>query len=217
VSDTFHDCPNPHGFVNSRVAFSDRDGQRLIFVNSQAYYTYDLDDKITARCIWTQIQIGSHASFVEIADATGIPLRTLQSWKARFRQGGFEELIDKSILGRPRQLTSLVEAQILNLINKGHSHDEVARKLGLSGSRIDRAVDTNKSTTMARQALPKQDDFAWEEAPAIDPQEQVAPAEQPSPEESQALSPSPQNDSPESKLSKQPTAAATQEQPAQSP
>jgi hypothetical protein len=86
----------------------------------------------------------------------------------------------------------------------------------LSGSSIDRAVITNKHTTAVRQALPKQDDFAWEEAPAIDPQEQAAPMEQPSPEESEALSPSPQDDSPESKLSKQPTAAATQEQPAQS-
>ena len=233
MSDTLPDCPNPHGFVNSRISFSDRDGQRLIFVNSQAYYTYDLDDKITARSIWTQIQIARHASFIEIAAATGIPLRTLQSWKARFCQGGLEALIDQPISGRPRQLTTLVEAQILTLIDQGHSHDEVARKLGISGSSIDRAVAASKSAIAASQALPKQDDFAWEEAPAIDPNEQAEPL----PEESQALTPAPQDDSPESglseqptaesalseqptaesALSKQPTAAAPQEQPSQRP
>ena len=211
MSDTFPDCSNPNGFVNFRVSFSDRDDQRLIFVNSQIYYTYNLDDKITARCIWTQIQVGRHASFLEIADATGIPLRTLQSWKARFRQGGFEALIDKAIPGRPRLLTSLIEAQIMDLLDKGHSHDEVTRKLGVSGSNIDRVVAANKSTTTASRPSPQQEDFSWNEAPAIDPQEL---GEQAVAEKSQVFR---KEDSSDPTLSEQTITAATQEQPAQSP
>ena len=89
------------GAVNHACRFDDHDGQRSVQIHGQSFYTCDLDDEVTERFVWVQLHLAGCAKMVEIAAATGIALRSLQRWKKRVAQGGFEALLPKPIPGRP--------------------------------------------------------------------------------------------------------------------
>ena len=152
---------NPLGVVNCACRFDDHDGQRFVQIHGQSFYTYDLDDALTERFVWVQLHLAGYARMVEIAAATGIALRSLQRWKKRVEQGGFEALLPAPIPGRPRTVTATLKRQVLRAIDQGKSHGEIAKRFGLSGSSIDRLVATRKSRR--QQSTQEQELFELEE------------------------------------------------------
>jgi len=131
---------NQPGVVNHACRFDDHDGRRFVQIHGQSFYVYDLDDEVTEHFVWVQLHLAGYAKMVEIAAGTGIALRSLQRWKKRAEQGGFEALLPKPIPGRPRTLTATLRRQVLRAIDQGKSHDEIGKQFGLSGSSIDRLV-----------------------------------------------------------------------------
>ena len=98
--------------------------------------------KLTARGREEMIRRMSEKPAAAVAAGFGVSLRTARKWMSRYRQGGFENLADRS--SRPKRCRGTLTEQdfgsILALRKERLTGDEIALRLGLCRSSVFRAL-----------------------------------------------------------------------------
>ena len=98
--------------------------------------------KLTARGRDEMIRRMSEKPAAAVAAGFGVSLRTARKWMSRYRQGGFENLADRS--SRPKRCRGTLTEQdfgsILALRKERLTGDEIALRLGLCRSSVFRAL-----------------------------------------------------------------------------
>ena len=94
--------------------------------------------KLTARGREEMIRRMSEKPAAAVAAGFGVSLRTARKWMSRYRQGGFENLADRS--SRPKRCRGTLTEQdfgsILALRKERLTGDEIALRLGLCRSSV---------------------------------------------------------------------------------
>ena len=87
-----------------------------------------------------RLQAGQHQ--VDVAQAMGVSLTTLKKWWRRYRTAGLAGLLDRSSrpARSPRQLSSTVGAQIIDLRRQRRTGRFIARRLGVCGASVSRVL-----------------------------------------------------------------------------
>jgi len=143
------DAPLP-GYVSAKCYFMDNDFQRLVFVNGGLAYSYDKNDQLALRQVWTMVYVSGNATYQQIAAATGISRRAIQYWVQRYREEGAGGLPDRPRSGAPKKLTPPVRKEILRLREHRLNLIEIARCCGVSKSAVHRVVDEHRRAEDAK-------------------------------------------------------------------
>ena len=100
-----------------------------------------------------RLQAGQHQ--VDVAQAMGVSLTTLKKWLRRYRSAGLAGLLDRSSrpARSPRQLSSTVGAQIIDLRRQRRTGGLIARRLGVSGASVSRVLRRAHSQLARRGRL----------------------------------------------------------------
>lgn len=145
------DVPVPAGYVSPACRFYDDENLRLILVDDQLVYSYDRDDRLATRQVWVMVYESGLATYAQIAAATGISVRALQYWVARYRQEGAPGLPDRPRSGAPRKVTPALRSKIYRLRDLRLTYREIARRCTISVGAVCEALTERQRGGEARQ------------------------------------------------------------------
>ncbi len=134
-ADLFPAARNPPGtqVLNERCLMRTQDGHRVVLVSGIVLANYAVGDRMAeAHAMVSLVQQG-WADQQEVARAFGCSARTVRRDQRRFEDGGLAAL--GQARGYPRGRTRLAASRrqlVYHLKTQGHSHCEIARRLGVS-------------------------------------------------------------------------------------
>ena len=133
--DLFPDTRNPDGLrvINERCMVRTQDGHCVLIVSGVVLAHYSVSDEMAqAHAMVSLVQQG-WADQNDVARAFGCSVRTLRRHQRRFDDGGMAALGRHG--GYPRGRARLADSRgrlIQQLKKNGHSHREIARRMGVS-------------------------------------------------------------------------------------
>ena len=125
--------------VNGRVWFRDLDGNRAVFVDSDPFYCYRLDDPVLHRFCAIQLVEAGLVKVCEICRAFEIHDRAFSRYRSRFREQGIAGLVPGKVGRKPLETASLA-AGIVQRYQDGKSTRDIANELGISPSSVQRIL-----------------------------------------------------------------------------
>jgi transposase len=133
--DLFPETRNPEGtrFINERCQIRTQDDRRLVLVSGIPMAQYSVDDCMSEAYAMVSLIDQGWANQKDVARAFGYSVRTARRYQRRFDEGGL------AALGRPEgyprgraRLKTSRRRWIQQLKTQGHSHAEIAQRLGIS-------------------------------------------------------------------------------------
>jgi len=133
--DLFPHLLNPEGtqFINERCLLRTQDGFRVVLVSGIRLAHYTVGDHMSEAHAMVSLVDQGWADQNDVAMAFGCSVRTLRRHQRRFEEGGLPAL--GKTRGYPRgraRLTTKRQCCVQHLKSQGHSHNEIARRLGVS-------------------------------------------------------------------------------------
>lgn len=133
--DLFPHVHNPANlqFINERCQIRTQDGHRLVFVAGIPWAQYALGDRMSEAHAMVSLIDQGWADQNDVARAFGYSVRTARRYQRRFEEGGLAALAQPE--GYPRGRVRLPASRrrlVQQLKTQGHSHSEIARRLGVS-------------------------------------------------------------------------------------
>ena len=155
--DLFPEVRNPASLqlINDRCQIRSQDGHRVVLVAGMPWAQYRVGDRMSEAHAMVSLIDQGWADQNEVARAFGYSVRTARRYQRRFEEGGLAALGQPG--GYPRGRVRLPASRrrfVQQLKAQGHSHYEIARRLGVSV----RAV---------RKTLRR---LGWKPTPAAQPQ-----------------------------------------------
>jgi transposase len=130
---------NPTGLqvINDRCLFRTQDGHRVVIVSGIILAQYAVGDRMAEAHAMVSLVEQGWADQNDVARAFGYAARTVRRQQRRFEDGGLAALGQGNGYprGRARLATSRLQ-WIQELRSQGHSHREMARRLGVSPKAI---------------------------------------------------------------------------------
>jgi transposase len=132
--------PSPDGrtCINPTLWFVDRDGYRVVFCRHEPLYRLALADKPHLRFVAVMLRHGELATQEELASALGHSVAAQRRWERRYQQEGLDGLENRAATGRCRKLDRTQEQFVRRWFQQGLSKAEIARRLGVSETTVDR-------------------------------------------------------------------------------
>src|SRR5271166_4335519 len=130
--------PDARTFVAPSLWFVDRDGYRVIFCRHDPIYRVALDDIPHLRFICVMLRQSELATQEDLACAFGHSVASQRRWERHYQQHGFDGLVNQSSSGRPRKLDHAQEQFVRLWFLRGVSKAEIARRLGVGETTINR-------------------------------------------------------------------------------
>jgi transposase len=157
--DLFPNVQNPPSLqlINERCQIRTQDGYRIVSVAGMPWAQYALGDRMSeAHAMVTLIDQG-WADQNDVARAFGYSVRTARRYQRRFEEGGLPALGQPG--GYPRGRGRLAASRrelVQQLKAHGHSHHEIARRLGVSVRAVRKTLRRLgwKPTPVAEPELP---------------------------------------------------------------
>ena len=137
--DLFPEAHNPPELraINDRCQIRTQDGHRVVIVSGIPLAQYALADRMAEAHAMVSLVEQGWADQNDVARAFGYSARTLRRDQCRYEEGGL------AALGQPRgypagraRLTTSRRQSVYRLKMKGHSHCEIARRLGISETAV---------------------------------------------------------------------------------
>ena len=122
--------PLPVGTVSAQCRFLEVEGLHVVFVKGVEMFCYHPSDKLAKRTVWVQVCENGFALHRQVAESTGIALRTLQYWIARYREEGTIGLVDKPKSGAPPKVTDQLRKRMVQLRSEGPPCGRLPRNVG---------------------------------------------------------------------------------------
>jgi len=137
--DLFPDVHNPQGtrVINDRCLLRTQDTHRVVLVSGIVLAQYTLSDRMAEANVMVSLVEQGWAYQNEVAAAFDCSVRTVRRHLRRFQQGGLAALGHGS--GYPRGQRRLQDSRtrlMQRLKAEGHSHCEIARRLGVSETAV---------------------------------------------------------------------------------
>jgi transposase len=119
--------------INQRCSVRTQDGHCVVLVSGMPLAQYAVGDRMSEALAMVNLVDQGWADQNDVAKAFGCSARTLRRHQRRFEEGGLAALgrADGYPRGRPRML-SVRQQSIQQLKARGHSQNEIARRLGIS-------------------------------------------------------------------------------------
>jgi transposase len=139
TEDLFPEARNPPHIrsINDRCLVRTQDGHRVVIVSGVVLAQYALADRMAEAHAMVNLVEQGWADQNDVAGAFGYAVRTLRRDQRRYEEGGL------AALGQPRgypagrmRLTASRRQTVQRLKTQGHSHCEVARRLGISETAV---------------------------------------------------------------------------------
>jgi transposase len=133
--DLFPEVRNPDGtcVINERCMIRTQDGHRVVIVSGVGLAQYAVRDRMAEAHAMVSLVEQGWADQNDVARAFGCSVRTLRRHQRRFEDGGLAALgrTDGYPQGRGR-LAASRRRLVQQLKSQGHSHREIARRIGVS-------------------------------------------------------------------------------------
>ncbi len=139
TEDLFPEVRNPPHLrvINDRCLMRTQDGHRVVIVSGVVLAQYALEDRMAQAHAMVSLVEQGWADQNDVACAFGYSVRTLRRVQRRYEDGGL------AALGQPRgypagraRLTASRRQTVQRLKTQGHSHCEIARRLGISETAV---------------------------------------------------------------------------------
>jgi transposase len=139
TEDLFPDARNPPHLrvINDRCLVRTQDGQRVVLVSGVVLAQYALEDRMAQAHAMVSLVEQGWADQNDVAGAFGCSARTLRRVQRRYAEGGL------AALGQPHgypagraRLTASRRQTVQRFKTQGHSHCEIARRLGISETAV---------------------------------------------------------------------------------
>jgi hypothetical protein len=130
--------PDACTFVTPSLWFVDCDGYRVIFCRHDPIYRVALDDFSHLRFVCVMLRQSELATQEELARAFGHSVASQRRWERHYQKHGLGRLVNQSSSGRPRKLDHAQEEFVRRWFDRGVSKAEMARRLGVGATTIDR-------------------------------------------------------------------------------
>ena len=159
TDDLFPRIRNPEGtqVINERCLLRTQDGYRVVLVSGIPLAHYAVNDRMSEAHAMVNLVDQGWADQNDVANAFGCSARTLRRHQSRFEQGGLAALgrSDGYPRGRARLATTR-RRSIQQFKTQGHSHHEIARRLGVSVRAVRKTLRRLgwKPTTAVQPDLP---------------------------------------------------------------
>ena len=162
--DLFPEARNPPELqaINDRCQIRTQDGHRLVMVSGIGLAHYATADRLAEAHAMVSLVEQGWADQNDVARAFGYSARTLRRDQRRYEEGGL------AVLGQPRgypagraRLTTSRRQTVHRLKTQGHSHCEIARRLGISETAVRKLL-----LRLGWKEHPDQPDLLPLEAPA---------------------------------------------------
>lgn len=130
----FAGISNPEGtqIINSRCVIRTREGFRVVSVSGIPLAQYAMDDHMSEAHAMVSLVNQGWADQDDVAKAFGYSARTVRRYQRRFEEGGLAALGQSDGYPRGRSRSPAARQQIQRLKTEGHSHHEIARRVGIS-------------------------------------------------------------------------------------
>jgi transposase len=138
-------------FISPSLWFVECDGYRVVFCRHEPIYRYALHDKPQARFVAVMLRQSELATQEDLALAFGHSVAAQRRWERRYEQDGLAGLDNQAPPGRERKLDRTQEQFVKRWFEQGLSKAEIARRLGVGPTTIDR---TCKRLGLHRPATP---------------------------------------------------------------
>jgi transposase len=137
--DLFPEARNPPNIwiINDRCLVRTQDGHRVVIVSGVVLAQYALEDRMAQAHAMVHLVEQGWADQNDVADAFGYSVRTLRRDQRRYEEGGLAAL--GQARGYPAGRTRLTASRrqtVQRLKTQGHSHCEIARRLGVSETAV---------------------------------------------------------------------------------
>jgi transposase len=133
--DLFPEVHNPEEYrvINQRCSVRTQDGHCVVLVSGIPHAQYAVGDRMSEALAMVNLVDQGWADQNDVAKAFGCSVRTLRRHQRRFDEGGLAALgrAGGYPRGRPR-MASVRQQSIQQLKARGHSHNEIARRLGIT-------------------------------------------------------------------------------------
>jgi len=139
IEDLFPQARNPLNLqvINDRCLVRTEDGHRVVIVSGVVLAQYALEDRMAEAHAMVSLVEQGWADQNDVACAFNYSVRTLRRDQRRYEEGGL------AALGQPRgypagrtRLTVSRRQTVQRLKSQGHSHCEIARRLGISETAV---------------------------------------------------------------------------------
>lgn len=133
-SELFNGISNPEGMqiINSRCVLRTKDGLHVVSVSGISLAQYAVGDRMSEAHAMVSLVNQGWADQNDVAKAFGCSERTVRRYQRRFEEGGLAALGQSGGYPRGHSRSPTARQQIQRLKTEGHSHYEIARRLGIS-------------------------------------------------------------------------------------
>jgi transposase len=133
--DLFPEVRNPEGnhVINERCSVQTQEGHRIVLVSGMPLAQYAVHDRMSEALAMVNLVDQGWADQNDVAKAFGCSVRSVRRHQRRFEEGGLSALGRAGGYPRGRSRMPLVRQQsIQQLKARGHSQNEIARRLGIT-------------------------------------------------------------------------------------
>jgi transposase len=133
--DLFPQIRNPEGHhvINARCSLRTQDGYRVVLVSGMSLAQYAVGDRMSEALAMVNLVDQGWADQDDVAKAFGCSVRTVRRHERRFEEGGLPALGRSGGYPRGRaRMPSTRQRSIQQLKAQGHSHNEIARRIGVT-------------------------------------------------------------------------------------
>jgi transposase len=130
--------PDARTVVTPFLWFVDCDGYRVVFCRHDPIYRVALDDLPHLRYVCVMLRQSELATQEELARAFGHSVASQRRWERNYQKHGLDGLVDQFSSGRPRKLEKAQERFVRLWFQGGVSKAEIARRLGVGATTVDR-------------------------------------------------------------------------------
>ena len=116
------------------------DGElRSVFLDGRCLLAYDVGEAVSERVIVVQLYTSGHAMEQDLAVGFGYDISTIRRWVGRWKENGFDGLLDKTRKCTPYKMKGR-DGAVRRMVAEGLSNCEIARRLGVSEGTVRQAL-----------------------------------------------------------------------------
>ena len=125
--------PKGHHVINARCSLRTQNGCRMVLVSGMPLAQYAVGDRMSEALAMVNLVDQGWADQDDVAKAFGCSVRTVRRHERRFEEGGLPALGRSGGYPRGRaRMPSPRQRSIQQLKAQGHSHNEIARRIGVT-------------------------------------------------------------------------------------
>ena len=133
----------------------ERRGEQVVYLNGHLpVFTHEVEDLASFRLFTTQLIVNGTASQGQIAQAFGVPLRTIKRYCRRYRQSGASGFYRPAARRQGHRLTRERIVEVQGLLDQGWSVPEISRATGLLATTLHKAIDQGRLKQIKKKRIP---------------------------------------------------------------